>query len=532
MEVQSIEDFNVFNILDDFDTQVKTVISDDVLMRCRSDLALFGKTFFPNIFSSDYCDFHREVFEALETNALKRIDKKYYFVRAAPRSHAKSQIISFLYPIWCIVHQYAKNILIVSDTAEQATQFIMAIKDELEENENLIKCYGNKVGRSIWSQSRIVTSDRIQITAKGAGQKLRGIKYRHYRPDVIVVDDLENDTAIESPTQREKLRSWFQKALIPCGSINVKIFYIGTVLSYESLLNKMLTTPEYAMWDRKKFQAVIQFSQSPLWEKWEALLRDEGDEKASEHAEAFYQKHKDAMLKNTKLLWNAKQPDYYRDLMLIKVMDNESFDSEYQNDPISDSTRDFREEWFQFWTLPPEITGVYIGVDPSLAKSNKSDTSSIVVVGKGKDGFCYVLEASIARRKPDKIIDDLISKCITYQDKLIKVGIEAIQFQSFFAQECGKRGLKAGIAIPIEPITNMTDKTLRLKGLIPMIKNGYIKFHTSQTTLLNEFKQFPKGKDDGMDGLKMAIDLIFPTMANAAKGLCFGSLTPLGRRLG
>lgn len=484
---------------------------------------MFGKTFFPNIFNSEFCDFHKEVFGALEASALKRQNKKYYFVRAAPRGHGKSQIISFLYPIWCAVHGYAKNILIVSDTAEQAQQFIMAIKDEFDENELLIEVYGNKAG-AVWAQSKIVTKDKIQIVGKGAGQKLRGIKYRHYRPDVIVIDDLENDENVETEGQRAKLLNWFQKALLPCGSPNEKVFYIGTILNYESLLNRILTAPEYSMWDRKRYQAVIEFSKSPLWDSWEEILRTENDPDAGKKAEAFYFKHKKAMLKDTKILWEAKQEDHYKDLMIMRVMNPEAFDSEQQNDPISDNTRDFREEWFQYWTILPEITGVYIGVDPSLAKKNKSDKSSIITLGKGVDNFVYVLNASIKRRKPDKIIDDLISEVITYQKKLVNVGIEAVQFQSFFAQECGKRGLAMGIPIPIEPINSTVDKQLRLKGLIPFVKNGYIKFHATQTTLLNEFKRFPKGADDGMDGLKFALDLIFPTNISAAKGFCFGSM--------
>lgn len=512
-------------MLHDYDVQGTKKVSNEVLTECSVSLAKFGKVFFPQVFTSDFCSFHNEVFKALEDNTLKaeRKDKKYYFLRAAPRGHGKSQILSFLYPLWCICFGYAKNILIVSDTAPQAAQFIMAIKDELDDNELLIDTFGNKHG-GIWKETKIVTTDRIQLTGKGAGQKLRGIKYRQFRPDVIIIDDLENDENVETEQQRQKLLNWFTKALLPCGSISVKIFYIGTVLNYESLLNRMLTTPEYSIWDRKRYQAVEVFSKSPLWEKWEDILSDEKNPKAAQKAHKFYLVHKNAMLKGTKLLWEDKQPDHYEDLMIMRHMNTASFDSEYQNDPVSESERDFQDDWFQYWTVLPDITGVYIGVDPSMAKTNKSDVSSIIVVGKGVDNYLYVLNANIARRKPDKIIDDLIRECITYRNKLVKVGIEAIQFQSFFAQECAKRGLAMNMPIPIEQVTNMNDKQLRLKGLIPFIKNGYIKFHATQTRLLAEFKHFPKGADDGMDGLKMAVDLIYPVSPMSAAGFCFGSI--------
>lgn len=519
-----ISGINVFSLLDDYDCGKAQSITEQRKNECSTDLALFAKTFFPGIFTGEFCEFHYEVFKALEEHTLKHSNEKYYFVRAAPRGHGKSQILSFAYPLWCALYGYAKNILIVSDTAEQATQFVMAIKDELEENELILDTFGNKEG-GLWAQQKIITRDKIQIVAKGAGQKLRGIKYRQFRPDTIIIDDLENDENVETEAQRAKLLNWFQKALLPCGSVNEKVFYIGTILNYESLLNKVLTMPEYSMWDRKKYQAVYKFSKSPLWDKWENILRDESNKNAGIKADNFFRKHRDAMLRDTKVLWEGKMQDHYYDLMKIRFMNPESFDSEYQNDPISEATRDFKEEWFSYWTILPEITGVYIGVDPSLAKKSKSDTSAIVAIGKGADNLLYVLNASIARRKPDKIIDDLISMCIMYRKKLIKVGIEAVQFQAFFATECAKRAIAMDMPLPIEPMSSTIEKSLRLKGLIPFVKNGTLKFHTSQTRLLNEMKRFPKGSDDGMDALKFAIECIYPTGgASLPTGLCFGSI--------
>ena len=519
--------FDVLSILEDLEQDNENVVSKEVIEECKCNLELFGKTFFPRIFTGDFCDFHREVFKSLEDYVINKLDEKYYYVRAAPRGHGKSQILSFLFPIWCICYGYAKNILIVSDSSEQAMQFIMAIRDELEDNETLRQAYGDMVGNRVWANAKIQTINKVQIVGKGAGQKLRGIKYGHYRPDVIIVDDLENDEAVETEAQRQKLLNWFQKALIPCGSTTEKIIYIGTVLNYESLLNRLLTSPEYAMWDRKRYQAVIKFSDSAKWEQWEEILKSDDIERPAEEAKAFFDKNKKSMLAGTQVLWKDKQPDYYYDLMLMRVMNPDAFDSEYKNDPVSENQRTFKEEWFQYWEILPEIKQIYIAVDPSLAKTTKSDRSAIVTIGRGKDNFLYVIEADIKRRKPDKIIDDLISKCITYQDKLVKVGIETIQFQYFFAQECGRRALAQNIALPIEPLQNMSDKELRIKGLVPLIKNGYIKFNRNQKILLDELRRFPKGSDDGMDALKSATDLVFPNGKNIPMGFCFGSLNNL-----
>lgn len=515
---------DILSLLDDLEVNENITLSQDIIEKCRTDLELFGKTFFPRIFTGEFCEFHKEVFNSLQEYVMDRKNEKYFFVRAAPRGHGKSQIMSFLFPIWSICYDYAKNILIISDTTDQATQFVMAIRDELEENELLQDSFGCLVGNKVWANAKIQTANKIQIVAKGAGQKLRGIKYRHYRPDIIIVDDLENDESVETEAQRQKLLNWFQKALIPCGSITEKIIYIGTILNYESLLNKILTAPEYSMWNRKRYQAVIKFSKSPLWEEWESILTDETKSNTNELAKKFFEKHRDTMLKDTQVLWEGKQPDYYYDLMVMRLMNPEAFDSEYQNDPVSENQRVFKEEWFTYYEELPDIRQVYIGVDPSLAKKNKADSSAIITIGRAVDNYLYVLDVDIKKRKPDTIIDDLISKCITWQSKLTKVGIESVQFQYFFAQECGRRALAQNIVLPIEPMINLQDKELRIKGLIPFVKNGYLRFSKSQKRLLDELRRFPKGSDDGMDALKFAVDLVFPTGKNVATGFVFGSL--------
>lgn len=522
---------DVLGIFEDFENDYNVRVSEEIVDRCRTDLALFCKTFFPKIFNSEFCSFHDEVFQTLQDYVMNRKDEKYYYVRGAPRGHGKSQILTFGFPLWCICYNYGKNILIVSDTNEQAMQFVCAIRDELEENEVLRDTFGDLAGGRVWTNTKIQTSNKMQIVGKGAQQKLRGIKYRQYRPDIIIVDDLENDESVETEAQRQKLLNWFQKALIPCGSTTEKIIYIGTILNYESLLNKILTLPEYSMWDRKKYQAVIKFSESPLWDEWETILKNEDIPCPAQQAKTFFLQHREEMLAGTEVLWADKQEDYYYDLMLMRIMNPDAFDSEYQNDPVSESQRDFKEEWFQYWEILPEIRDIYIACDPSLAKRDKADKSAIITLGRGKDNFLYVIEADVQRRKPDKIIDDLISKCITYQGMLRKVGIEAVQFQFFFAQECGRRALAQNIALPIEPMQNMSDKALRIKGLIPFVKNGYIKFNREQKRLLDELRRFPKGSDDAMDALKMAVDLVFPNGSGHPTGFCFTSLNTKGGKV-
>lgn len=485
-------------------------------------LEVFAKEYFPNIFTAPFSALHKEIFKSVEDIILNRRHRKNYYVRAAPRGHGKSQVISFLLIMWCICFKYKRNILLVSDTLEQAKTFISAIRSELEENLQVKEDFGNLVSDDKWSQDKIITANRVQVYGRGAGQKLRGNKFGAIRPELVIIDDLENDEQVETEQQRQKLFNWFMKALIPVGSPTTDFVYIGTVLHYESLLQKLLTLPAFSMWNRKKYQAVLHFSESPLWDEWEQLLGDENDPDAGEKAYQFYQQHRAEMLEGVKALWMDSSPDYYENMMELRFADPSSFASEYQNDPIDPSTAEFMPEWFDFYYELPEITDVYGSCDPSLGKA-KSDRAAIVWAGKDKNGYLYILEVTMGRFKPDKLIELIIAGSMKYQSKLRAMVIETVQFQAMFKEEVAKRGLTAGVQIPIVEFDSKVEKQLRLRGLIPRIKNKYIKFRKDQMVLVNEFLRFPKGSDDGMDAVNMICSAAFPV--NGHK-LVFGGFTP------
>lgn len=514
--------------------------------KCATDLELFCKYYFPDVFSSEFCEFHYDVFHTLEDAILNNPKKKQHICRAAPRSHGKSQLISMALPLWCICYGYRVNIVIVSDTGEQAEQFILDIKTNLEDNERLLNDFGNLVRRKkIWRQREIVTDNNIHLVGKSAGQSLRGIKYNSIRPDLIIIDDLENDENVETDGQRIKLYNWFTKVLLKCGGINPIFVYIGTVLNYDALLYKVIHDVRFSRWNRYSYRAVYEFSDSPLWEQWEAIMSDLslGNE-APKKAYTFYQQHKEEMLEGTKTLWPAKEEDYYYNLMQERFEDEESFNSELQNDPMTDDLRTFKVEWLDkcLYTELPEITEVYYAVDLSMGKNKRSDTSAIIGVGKGVDNYFYVLEADIKRkRNPDMIIEDLVWHIAKYYNKLKGFAVETDVFLEFIAKWMKDRIVDKGMYVDWVPLKQAQRgaKELRVKSLVNPIKHQYIRFHESQRELLKQLRNYPKDADDGVDALEMAMSIVSIMVTqfvftkvdvNSSNGSSFGINDLIGRR--
>jgi hypothetical protein len=147
------------------------------------DIELFAQVLLSHHCTDKTPDFHREIFRLLEDDTIKQK------AIIAPRGHSKSTIASLIYPLYRIVFQKERFIVIVSESYQQSVLFLDAIKRELEENEKLKFFFGD-LRSDKWAEGDIVTATNIRIIAKGSGQKMRGLKFRQWRPTMIVLDDL------------------------------------------------------------------------------------------------------------------------------------------------------------------------------------------------------------------------------------------------------------------------------------------------------------------------------------------------------
>lgn len=496
------------------------------------DLGYFGRAYLPHYFVRESPPFHERLDDIWTQGVMKSKnpltqhkeiarDKGCRRGTAAPRGHAKSTNFTFKDTLHAILYQYKHYPIILSDSSEQAEGFLTDIKTELEENRNIIEDFGNLKGR-VWKSSVILTSTDIKVEAIGSGKKIRGRRHQNWRPDLIVLDDIENDENVNTPEQRKKLENWFYKAVSKAGDTYTDIVYIGTILHYDSLLSKVLKNPEYHC---VKYRGVISFaSNQELWAAWEAIYTDLENERRQEDAREFFEANKEEMLEGTEVLWEAKLS--YYDLMIIRISEGEAaFNSEIQNDPIDPDSCTFNEEWFDFYDessinfSDPEF--IIVGAnDPSLGKNKKSDTSSIIALAKSlRTGYMYIVEASIEKRKPDVIIDDAIEMSKRMKRDLkkpfYKFGVETVQFQYYFKDIMVKKSVEVGEYLPIEEIPNVQNKHVRIESLQPFIKNKYLKFNAKHKTLLQQFKEYPMGKnDDGPDGVEMAVRLALGIKGN------------------
>lgn len=458
----------------------------------------FVNTYFPqHIVHQDTSPLHEYLFTRLpeiiaspesETDAV-----------AAPRGEAKTTISQQLFDLWCVVRELKKFIIIVFDTASQAAESLEVIKAELLYNPRLRMDFPDACGEgAVWRIGCILTASGIKIEAAGQGQSLRGRKHGAHRPDLVHLDDLENDENVVTPKQRDKLEKWLNSTVLPLGGPGMKldVVYVGSVLHYDSVLARTMKNP---MWHAVRFQAIVKWPDNrTLWDEWEALLRRDG--KAA--AKRFYARNEKALLKGARVSWSARP---LLTLMLIRVrVGTRAFDAEYQNDPVSGENAIFHGCIHDWRELEPDL--IYFGAcDPSLGKHNSrgKDPSALLVGGWHRiKKVLKVVRADIRVRRPKKIISDVIELQKIYG--CIAWAFESVQFQDFLRETLIDESLKAGVPVPARSVIPTTDKHGRIESLQPFMENERILIAQALTTLREQLEHFPMADhDDGPDGLHM-----------------------------
>lgn len=397
---------------------------------------------------------------------------------AAPRGHAKSTAITHAYTLANVLFRVRDFVLIVSDTEGQAVQFLGDIKKELQENELLIKTFGINVFVKETESDIIVQFDdgtEFRIIAKGSEQKVRGIKWRSKRPNLIICDDLENDEIVANEERRDKFKRWFDNALIPCGSDSCIFRVVGTILHLDSLLENLM--PEIGK-SSTIIDGLKSYSKSQV-KTWVAV-------RYRAHDEDF-----------DKILWKEK---FTRERLeqernrYIEKGNPEGYAQEYLNYPIDEASAYFQKQDFKPIENPEEQLEHVVGVDLAISTASGRAWSVFVVGGINSEGILKIVDVHRFRGDSVKIIDTFFMLQELYNPNWFIVEQENI------AKSIGPvmdlEMIRRGIFLSIHKITPTEDKIKRAQAIRARFRAGGIEVDTQAAwynTYFQELLQFPKG---------------------------------------
>ncbi len=435
-------------------------------------------------------DFHVELWD------LMCSDNRYVAV-AAPRGHAKSTAVTHCFTLASICFRTRDNIMIVSDTESQAVNFIGDIKREFVENEHLISLFQVKqLVRDTQTEFIVQFEDghEARVVAKGSEQRLRGVKWRNKRPDLIICDDLENDEMVMNDERRQNFRAWFTQALVPSGSDDCIIRVVGTILHLDSLLERMMPK----LGDPNTIEnGLIQYSIAP--KSWVSYR---------------YKAHNEDY---SLILWpekfNEQRLKEIRQLYVEQGMP-EGYSQEYLNYPIDESTAYFKKRDFVEERQDGEHMDYYIAADLAISQKDRTAYTVFVVAGITADNTLRVKDVLRFRGDALEIIDTMFDLYIRYRPQIIFLEEENIA--RTLGSVINKAMEERGVFLPIETMTASQDKVKRARALQSRMRQGKVEFPFNAEwfpTFQQEFLQFPRGaymdQVDATSWIALGLDKLF-----------------------
>ncbi|AGW14133.1 phage terminase large subunit [Megalodesulfovibrio gigas] len=490
---------------------------EDRIPAAKADFRLFCQTYLPHYLDRPSSSFHHWIFA--QAPCWGQGAK---LCIAAPRGYAKTTYLVRAYCLWRLARGDAAFPVLLQDSSELAEQSLAVIKVELEDNPRLAADFPELVGEGrLWRQDKIITASGVPVAALGSGKRIRGLNINGLRPSLVLADDLENDENVLSKTQRDKVESWFVKAVLELGLADgsLQVILVGTMLHADCLVARMQRRPDF---ESHTFSAVARMPERlDLWDEWGRLLAVDAPAAA-----AFYKARQGEMDAGAEVLWPEMEP--LERLMAKRALDPHTFQTEKQNQPLDPDSQVFRT--LHFYVEMPNAWRLIVGaVDPAQGLI-KGDFTGIVILGQRDDRKALVLEADVTRRNPMATVDRVIE--LQRKWGCAQWAVEDVAFQAVLRDIILEKSLEAGVPVPVLAVKPLFAKEVRILSLQAPVAAGQILFNPLHGTLNQQLQEFPQAAhDDGPDALELAWSLLrhagqiaFKSSGGGGGGGIFGRL--------
>ncbi len=422
-------------------------------------------------------DFHYKISDIL----LK--DSRHFAIEMF-RESAKTSYVLKAFPLYKLVYpdDECRYIVIIKNNQELASGKLAEIANEYTNNsvlnQNLIEVHKNSAKvfeatvRGIGKKNH-----RVRIEAYGKGSSVRGLSWGVMRPQIIILDDIQDLEDSESDTVQSKDWNWFLSDIMFLAKTG-RIFLIGNNLGEKCIIERIFNT-DVLDFEKLKMPALDE-NEEPTW--------------ASAFSKEFLLKEKQQYVSLGKLdIW-------YRERMCIA---------------LAEEFKIFKKEDFRYFDeeeIKNKHFDYYIVGDPASSKAKKADDAVLVVIGKERDKpDWYVIEfigGTANTLDPIKYIDALFFLHKKYRP--IAVGIETVGYQESLQYFIKEEQRKREVYFSVIGIKTKKNKEEKIKGVLsPMFKAGVIHHRKDMFKFEEQLLSFPKGlHDDYIDVVAMISEII------------------------
>ena len=457
---------------------------NNILTLCYKHVGIFGKTFLPEAFSTPFVSLHNSIISALDSSHQK-------VAIAAPRGLGKTTLARALVINSILFREY-EFILYVSQSESLAMMQTENIKREILTNREIRRVFGSiKIDTDdsemdeSFSKHTWTAFGSTLVMPRGSGQQVRGLIFKNFRPQLIIVDDFEDRKELENPENRRKNKEWFHSDLLRCVdrySDKWKIVYIDTLKHSESLLQELLEDKD-----------------------WKGLRLDLCDDN--------YNSNVPELISTEQL---KKEAALARENGTLDI-----FYMEYRNLPVSKENQSFRPEYFQHYSVQEmnvrDLETVVL-VDPAKTVQIQNADSAIVGVGINyATGGIYFMDCVSGKMYPEQIYNEMFEMALRLNAHVI--GVEVTGLEEFIKQPILNEMAKRGPRYSFEMIWLKArggdpggdkGKLKRIGALLPYYRQGYIHHNIVVSGKLeSQLLAFPRsGLVDVADAFAYIIEML------------------------
>lgn len=433
----------------------------------RENFAWFFATYFTHYITCPTAEFQRAIMDLLQSDDIYKV------AITAFRGSAKSTIATLAYPIWAMIGKPSKKYtLVVSQTQELSKQILTNIKQELSSNELLIRDFGpfTEVADEWRANSFVIPQYNSRISAISQSESIRGLRHRQYRPDLIIIDDVEDLESVKTKENRDKLWDWFTGEVMPIGDVGTKIVAVGNLLHEDSLMMRLK-------------ESISLGKMSGVYREY-PLITTKGQ-----------------------IAWPGKYPTQKQiDAKRKEVADDSAWYREYLLKFISDDRRIVQRAWPQFWTelpdlhrYPPRMIG--LGLDMAISEKSTADFTALIpfiVIGYGDDLKIYILQSiSNKRLNFTDAIAEIKKLCGILDTDFNRVPIVFVERANIETAATQLLNVEKILAEAVS--TQGMNKQERLEVATPYIRMGKVLFPTKGAEqLISQIVNFGIEKHDDL----------------------------------
>lgn len=431
-------------------------------------------------------DLHMRLCNYLQDGSLsgERFDK----LVELSRGHLKTTICTVGYTLWRVVHDPNIRILLVMNTATNASKKLCEIGGHVENNQMLRWLFPEIVPdfkKVKWTSEELeMKRDKIwpeaTVEAIGVGGK---VVSRHY--NLIIKDDM---VSIESGSDEDIriLSDQIQKA-IDWHQYSVSLFIspavaqqivVGTRWAFNDLIGHIET---------HELEYFTQFRYGCTYDK---TLED-----------------------GAKPLWPERFP--IEVLRQIRATQGPyKFACQYMNKPTYDDPNAFDLGVVRTFNIVPDgPIDYFTAIDPAIGETKGADYSAIVTVGRASQYDFFCVEAKHGHWGVDRLIEEIFKTFQTWNS--LQVGLETIMFQRVLLWPLREAMRRSEITLPIVELKpgKKQMKVARIATLREYFANGglWLRSKEHMPTVWHELAEFPVGThDDVIDALASAVHMARP----------------------